>query len=73
MQISNNWSVVALEVVAKMGAKAPLLVFPTWGAQPLASEDAAQRRAGLLKFFFRWYKIALNHTGTLLHSISSVS
>lgn len=46
LQIS-NWSVVALEVVAKMGAKAPLLVFPTWGAQPLASEDAAQRRAGL--------------------------
>ena len=46
LQISNCWSVVALEVVAKMGANAPLLVFPTWGAQPLASEDAAQRRAG---------------------------
>jgi len=52
LQIS-NWSVVALEVVAKMGAKAPLLVFPTWGAQPLASEDAAQRRAGLLRCFFQ--------------------
>eukprot|EP00438_Fugacium_kawagutii_P013936 Skav203402 [mRNA] locus=scaffold1743:75014:89075:- [translate_table: standard] len=35
------------QVIAKMGAKAPLLVFPTWTSQPLASEDAAQRRAGL--------------------------
>lgn len=34
------------QVIAKMGAKAPLLVFPTWTSQPLASEDAAQRRAG---------------------------
>jgi hypothetical protein len=34
------------QVVAKMGATGPQLVFPTWGAQPLASEDAAQRGAG---------------------------
>ena len=34
------------QVIAKMGATGPLLVFPTWGAQPLASEDAAQRGAG---------------------------
>ena len=38
-----------LQVIAKMGSSAPLLVFPTWGAQPLASENAAQRAAGRME------------------------
>ena len=33
------------EAMVKLGANAPLLVFPTWGAQPLAAE--ANRDAGL--------------------------
>eukprot|EP00931_Biecheleriopsis_adriatica_P047752 TRINITY_DN27548_c0_g2_i1.p1 TRINITY_DN27548_c0_g2~~TRINITY_DN27548_c0_g2_i1.p1 ORF type:complete len:4734 (-),score=1179.49 TRINITY_DN27548_c0_g2_i1:215-14152(-) len=34
------------KVAAKLGAKAPHLVLPTWGSQPLASEDVEQRRQG---------------------------
>ncbi|CAK9057424.1 Mycoketide-CoA synthase (Polyketide synthase Pks12), partial [Durusdinium trenchii] len=41
-----NRAMALTKAIAKMGVKAPLLVFATWGAQPLASEELHARRAG---------------------------
>eukprot|EP00435_Cladocopium_sp_Y103_P027063 s784_g6.t1 len=63
-----NRAMLLTKVIAKMGAKAPLLIFPTWGAQPLASEDAAQRRAGLPDHSGLWgfaRAVRMEYPGTL--------
>ena len=34
------------EAAAKLGSKSPVVVLPTWGAQPLAAEQSEKRRQG---------------------------